>query len=336
MSTYNPYHPRTVRGAPRRQSSGRRRPLLLVIALLSLGIGVAFVVSSRTTHTSAQAEQKTTQLLRLPTPIAQTTPATPEQSDALAAVMQDALEGSGGTYAVVVKQLKTGEYYAQNEDETYDAASLYKLWVMAVIYEYLKAGRLQLDQVLSAEVTTLNETFKIASESAELTEGSVTYTVDEALEQMITISDNYAALLLTDAISRTAVADFLTRYGFADSHVGNGQKPPVTSANDMARLMEKLYDGQLVDAQSSQQMIERLKRQRLNSKIPSQLPEDVFVAHKTGELDDMSHDASIVYAPSGDFVLVVLSRTDDRDGANSRIAEVSKGVFDYFEQSETP
>lgn len=333
MSTYNPYQPRTVRGAPRRSNPRRFHPGIMVVALLSLGIGIAFYVSSRTSHTSAQAQESTPSpdVLRLPTPVAAATPVETQQSETLSRAVHGALEGTEGSYAIVVKNLQSGEYYAQQEDVTYDAASLYKLWVMAVIYEYMKAGRLQPEQELSADVADLNETFKIASESAEQTEGTVTYTVDEALEQMITISDNYAALLLTDAISRNSVADFLKRYEFTGSRVGNGEKPPVTTAADVSRLFEKLYDGQLVDAASSQQMLERLKRQRLNSKIPSELPDEVFVAHKTGELDGDSHDAGIVYAPGGEYVLVVLSRSDDRDAANARISAISKAVYDHFE-----
>lgn len=336
MSTYNPYHPRTVRGAPRRSNSTRLHPGIFVVALLSVGIGIAFYVSSRTSHTTTQAQEVTiADSLSLPTPVAAATPVETQQSETLSRAVHGALVDTEGSYAVVVKHLGSGEYYAQQQDTTYDAASLYKLWVMAVIYEYIKAGRLQPEQVLSADVADLNETFKIASESAEQTEGTVSFTVDEALEQMITISDNYAALLLTDAIRRTSVADFLKRYGFTGSRVGNGEKPPVTTAEDVSRFFEKLYDGQLVDAESSQAMLERLKRQRLNGKIPSELPDEVFVAHKTGELDRDSHDAGIVFTPSGDYVLVVLSRSDDRDAANARISAVSKAVYDHFETAQT-
>ena len=47
-------------------------------------------------------------------------------------------------------------------------------------------------------------------------------------------------------------------------------------------------------------MLELLKAQTLNDKLPKYLPDQVIMAHKAGELDDVSHDAGIVYSPAGD------------------------------------
>jgi beta-lactamase class A len=73
-----------------------------------------------------------------------------------------------------------------------------------------------------------------------------------------------------------------------------------------------------------------LKAQKLNNKLPKELPKNTVIAHKTGELDMVSHDAGIVYAQNGNYIIVVMSETSLPVAANERIADISKGVYEYF------
>ena len=269
----------------------------------------------------------TPQSTPLPTP--SPTPS-PPPSSGLKNAVSAALDGSHGSYGIFIKNLKTGESYTQNENQTFESGSLYKLWVMAVVYEQLKQGQLKDDQVLSQDAATLNKEFDIDPGSAEQTSGTITYSVDDALTKMITISDNYAAMLLTEKVKLSSVAKFLQVYGFNRSLVGTNGQTPVTTASDIALFYQKLYSGELADPTYTQKMLDLLKNQALNEKIPQYLPNNVDIAHKTGELDDDSHDAGIVYGPSGDYIIVVLSESDDPQLANERIAEISKNVYNYF------
>ena len=65
----------------------------------------------------------------------------------------------------------------------------------------------------------------------------------------------------------------------------------------MGLLLEKLYQGEVVSAEASAQMLDILKDQRLNGKLPFFLHTmGVPVAHKTGEDDGITHDVGIIYA----------------------------------------
>ncbi|MBU1104453.1 class A beta-lactamase-related serine hydrolase, partial [Patescibacteria group bacterium] len=108
------------------------------------------------------------------------------QTTPLKDIVNTALEGATGTYGIVIQNLKTGETYYSNEQIVFDAGSLYKLWVMATAYQQIKNGQLQENQVLSQDATVLNQEFNIDANSAEQTEGEVTFTVADALTQMIT------------------------------------------------------------------------------------------------------------------------------------------------------
>jgi beta-lactamase class A len=240
--------------------------------------------------------------------------------------------GTYGNYGIVIKNLKTGEQYSLQENTEYEAASLYKLWVMAEVYEQIKNGMLSDDDVLSEDVAVLNEKFQIPSESAELKDGKITLSVHDALEKMINISDNYAALLLTEKIRLPTISLFLKDNGFSQSSIGEDGKLPMTTPHDIALFFEKLYNGQLIDPDYSNKMISLLEEQKLNDKIPKYLPDAIAVAHKTGELDAYTHDAGIVYANGYDYIIVVLSKSDNPELAAIRIANVSEAVYNYFER----
>ena len=247
--------------------------------------------------------------------------------DRLAKVVDLSLAGTQGTYGIVIKNLKTGESYTRNENMKFDSASIYKLWVLGAVYEKIHNGELSGGEVLSRDATELNKMFDIASEAAELTDGTITMKVDDAIERMITVSDNYSALLLASKIRNSKISSFIEKQGFTDSSLG---EPPETSPEDIALFYEKLYKGEIIDEQTSAEMLEILKRQQLNDVIPKYLPENIDVAHKTGEFDGYKHDAGIIYGKDP-ILIVVLSESNSPQGAADRIADLSRNIFNYFE-----
>ncbi|HBB76240.1 MAG: hypothetical protein A2186_01470 [Candidatus Levybacteria bacterium RIFOXYA1_FULL_41_10] len=246
--------------------------------------------------------------------------------------------GKENNYAVVVKNLRSGGLYAQNENETFDSASLYKLWVMAVAFQKIKDGSLNENEVLSLPVSYLNDALSTTTPTPTL-EGEIKPTgapgeseeismrTDIAIEKMITVSDNYAALLVASRSGTASIVNFIKGYGLKNS---NFRQPPQTTAGDVALFFEKLYKKEVVDSEFSERMIDILKRQSLNDRIPKYLPESVAVAHKTGEIGEFKHDAGIVFGTKDDYIIVVLSKTKDPTIAAEKIAKFSEKVFEYF------
>jgi beta-lactamase class A len=175
-------------------------------------------------------------------------------------VVQDSLKGAPGNYGIYIKSLKTNEMYFEEDRKQFDTGSLYKLWVMGTVFKQIESGDVKEDQVLSQSVATLNSEFGISPNVAEQTSGGVTLTVSEALNKMITISHNYAALLLTEKVKLSSIADYLEQNGFKDSKVGIDGSNPTTNAHDMAMFFEKLYiRGNWVIKTSTEKMFESVK-----------------------------------------------------------------------------
>lgn len=304
------YHRRT-----KLKRSGR---LMLLILFLILAYCVYKSIFSATPVKKMQA-------LIAPT-------ATPGLSP-LGQVVQDALKNTQGTYGIVIKNFKTNEIYTLHENTVFQSASLYKLWVMGLTYQDIQQGKIHEDDTLSEDVAVLNNKFDIAPEDAELTNGTMTLPVNEALNQMITISHNYAAMLLTEKVSLNSLVHYIKQIGLTHSHIGFHGVEPTTTAGDIAQFLDKLYNGQLANQQYTGEMITLLKNQQLNNKLPRELPADVVIAHKTGELDDYTHDAGIIYTPAGNYLIVVLAKSADPSSAEDSIAGLSKSVYNYFTQS---
>lgn len=245
-------------------------------------------------------------------------------------IIENVLAGTKGTYGIALKNLETGEKYYIGEHRSFETGSLYKLWIMAAVFKQIQDGQLTSDQVLSQDIVTLNAKFNIDPELAELSEGKVAFTVSDALLQMITISHNYAALLLTEKIKLSTVASFLKENGFLESTVGTDGAAPVSTPSDIALFYEKLYKGEFASEQYTLEMINLLRGQQLNDGLPRFFPDKTIVAHKTGDIGWFKHDAGIVYTDKGDYVIVVLSESESPLGAQERIALISKSVYDYF------
>lgn len=252
-----------------------------------------------------------------------------KKSIELEEIVQNELENASGTYSVAIKNLKTNEYYFYNERRQFETASLYKLWVMGAVFEEIEKGNINKAQNIGFEAEDINKRLDIATESAEITEGFVGDSVENALERMITISDNYSAHILYLTVGWSKIKNFLNYYEFNDS---SADLPILTTSSDMLAFFEKLYQGDIVEKEASGEMLEILKRQQLNDRIPKYLPQNTQIAHKTGELGGLKHDAGIVFSEKGDYIIVLLSETNNQSDAAEIEAKVSKKVWDYFNQ----
>ena len=101
-----------------------------------------------------------------------------------------------------------------------------------------------------------------------------------------------------------------------------------TSAADMERMFEAV----LKDA-DSEEMMDILKRQQCNNKLPVFFGEHGGLAQKTGDLPGTEHDAGILFTGNQAFFTAVLTRDlrDNRDGIRLN-QEIGRLVYHYGRQ----
>jgi len=243
------------------------------------------------------------------------------------AILENRIRQQLGTeiasYGVVVKRLADGRGAVINPDQQFYAASLYKLFVMYQVFKQRDLGLLSFDERLT--VTPPYQSFQIGDLRWPLW---TAVPIRDIVEAMITESDNVAAMLLYDKTGSWNMAQDFASIGLTHTAIDTDRLP--TSAGDVALFLEVIAREQAISPATSREMIELLSRQKINDGLPALLPKGIRVAHKTGNWDNVTHDAGIVYAPSGAYVIATLS---ERAWASKPIADLSRLVYDYFEGS---
>jgi beta-lactamase class A len=209
--------------------------------------------------------------------------------------------------------------YAHDADASVITASLYKLGVLMEAERRVDAGQLHYSDPITIGADDLTE------EGSAYGPGTV-LSIDDALEAMITVSDNGAALALWHRFGATTIDATLERAGMPDLLSFDAEGNTLTTPHATGTFFQLLARKELVSAAASERMLARLERQTLNDRLPALLPKQTVVAHKTGNLAGLTHDAGIIFTPAGPRVVVVMT-WDSFDGANAFIAEVGAIVY---------
>jgi beta-lactamase class A len=166
-------------------------------------------------------------------------------------------------------------------------------------------------------------------------------TLQYLVERMITRSSNVATNLLMSKVKGEQITatmrllgapNILVRRGVEDNKAYQQGLNNVTSAYDLQVIFEQIAQGRAVSAEVSAAMVKILKQQYYNDLIPALLPKNVQVAHKTGWITGVHHDAGIIYLPDGrKYVLVLLSKNCTQEASTVLLlAKVSELIFNYF------
>jgi beta-lactamase class A len=234
-------------------------------------------------------------------------------------------------------------------DEVFHAASTMKVPVMIELFRQAKAGRLRLDDPLPVVnyfhsiVDGSVYHLRVGDDSdAEVYKAvGQTMTLRALCEAMITVSSNLAANLLIERLGVENIRATVARLGATGMNVRRGVEDQkafdqglnnTTTARGLAVLLQKLARGKAVDARSDAEMVAILKRQKFNDGIPAGVPEGTPVAHKTGSITKIHHDAAIVYGRRP-YVLVILVRgIQDQKESAALMAAISKEVWSVVEK----
>jgi beta-lactamase class A len=238
--------------------------------------------------------------------------------------IEERIRKSGADVAIAFRTLDGHTAYSFHEEESFHAASTMKIPVMIELFHQARQGKLKLDDALLVK----NEFHSLADGSiytldpADDSEADLykaagqTRTLRQLCELMITVSSNLATNLLIETLGveniRATVhslhADGMNVLrGVEDGKAFAKGLNNTTTALGLLKLLDAIARGEAVDQESSRQMIEILEHQKFNEGIPAGLAPGTRVAHKTGEITKIHHDAAIVFAPKP-FVLVILVR----------------------------
>jgi beta-lactamase class A len=211
--------------------------------------------------------------------------------------------------------------FTHDAEEQVLTASLYKLGVLAEAERRVDAGELDYRTPIVIQPEDITEDGSFVPAGTRLT-------LDAALEAMITISDNGPALALWHVLGGANINATLARAGLADFHVQvRVNEDSWATPHAIGTFFTLLAKRQLISPAASDRMLARLGRQQINDRLPAQLPDGVVVAHKTGNLTGVAHDAGIIYTESGPRIVVVMTWDVLDDDAADFISSIGSIVY---------
>jgi beta-lactamase class A len=258
--------------------------------------------------------------------------------------IESTIKKSGAEVAVAFRTLDGRTQWYFHADEPFHAASTMKVAVLIELYRQVRRGKVKLSDALVVrnEFHSLADGSPYTLDPDDDSERDLyqavgeTRTLAQLSDLMITVSSNLATNLLLDELGvdniRATVhalhADGMNVLrGVEDSKAFQQGLNNTTTARALLRLMQAIARGRAVDPDASHQMIEILERQSFNNDIPAGLPPGTRVAHKTGEITRIQHDAAIVFARRP-FVLVILTRgLDSASESGALIAEITRQLY---------
>nr|WP_276479507.1 serine hydrolase [Paraflavitalea sp. H1-2-19X] len=220
-----------------------------------------------------------------------------------------------GTVGIYVKNLRTGKTAAYQADSIFPTASIVKVPILIGIMDKLEKGELAYNQELEYKDSLLYEGEDILGSF----KNGEKITLGKVIMLMLTMSDNTASLWLQSlAGTGNSINQLMDSLGLANTRVnsrtvGREQNRKLfgwgqTTPREMTSLMEMIFRGEVVSKKASERMLRVLGRNFHDGNGISQVPPYVFVASKTGEVNQSRNETILVMAPSGPYVYTILTK----------------------------
>ena len=249
--------------------------------------------------------------------------------------------------AVAVHDLDTDFRFGLKSDRVFHAASTIKVAILLAVMKAIDEGRFRLSDPLqvrnrflsvvdgapyrlSADSDGYPQLYKVIGRTAR---------IGALAESMIIWSSNLATNLLLDFVGvenamrylkEAGVSGVYLRRGVEDSRAHEQGLNNETTADGLVQLFGVLRSDFLSKPTRGEVML-ILLGQKFTSMIPAGLPAHATVAHKTGEISTVCHDAGIVYLPEREpYIVAILTEVDPKANGARRetVAKISEAVYE--------
>jgi len=249
-----------------------------------------------------------------------------------------------GVLGVAILDLNSGQQLLVRPDEIFPQASSIKIAVLAELYH-----QAQQSAHGASGKATLNDRYvvraaDIVPDSAilgGLTPGVSSLTNRDLATIMVAVSDNSATNVLIDRVGMDNVVRLTESLGLAhtqlrrkmmDLQAAAQGRENISTPREMMELLEQLYRGKLIGPPLLDDFFNVLATHK-DSWIPRELPADLKIANKPGELEGVRNDSGIVFLKNRPYVICVMTTYLANEPAGEEaIARISRLAYDLFDR----
>ncbi|HET9983486.1 MAG TPA: serine hydrolase [Longimicrobiales bacterium] len=267
-----------------------------------------------------------------------------------AKILRIAREAGAEAVAVAYHDWETRTEWSLYGDVWFHAASTIKLPVMVGVYGVVAEGELGTDSRVHVRnrfrSVADGEPFRVeasrdANSDVQAAIGR-TMKVEDLARHMIVTSSNLATNLLLDLVGVEEVQAKLASLSLHGVRLERGVEDERAferginnrvTAKGLLEVLRVLQERRAFSAELSEQMLEILHGQEFNAGIPAGLPDGARVAHKTGEISTIAHDAGLVYLEGREpYAVVILTEwpAEVTGARHETIARISRAIFEHL------
>ncbi len=226
--------------------------------------------------------------------------------------------GMVGVYANDFK----GNVVEVNSEEKFETASCIKVFVLAELYRQIYENKITPNDILTYD----KEHYVVGSGVLRALDYGVQMTVKNFATLMIIISDNIATNILIDFLGIDNINKTCSDLGLKDTVLHNRidfvkyDKLGTTTPKDYGKIFEMIHNKALWSEEISSQILDILKNQHYNTILTKNMPpyfldaedtgeeELVYIASKSGSMDNCRNDGGIVHTPYGEYVISIFTK----------------------------
>ncbi len=222
-----------------------------------------------------------------------------------------------GDIGVYVHDLKKNKTVAINADTVFPTASMIKVPILTAIMQKTANGELSYHQPLVYKDSLLYEGEDILGSF----KNNEKIEMSKVIMLMLSMSDNTASLWLqTIAGTGTRINAIMDSIGLHQTRV-NSRTPGreanrkmygwgQTTPREMAMLMEKIVNKELISDSASEKMLRLLGRNYWDEEAISQIPSDVFIASKSGAVDASRNELLFVNGKKCRYIFCICTKNN--------------------------
>jgi beta-lactamase class A len=225
------------------------------------------------------------------------------------------IEGFNGDVGIYVKHLPSGREIEIQADTIFPTASMVKVPIMAQIFNLMQIDSLHYDSTYVYEDRLYYEGEDVVASF----KAGERISLHKLLFLSISFSDNTASLWLQELSgSGTKVNEFMSELGLEHTRVNsrtNGRQEDFrkygwgqTTPREMALLVEKIYKGEVVGPEASDEMFRLMSKSLWDKRALSSIPKQINVASKQGSVNRSRSEVFLVNAPDNDYVVSVITK----------------------------
>lgn len=249
-----------------------------------------------------------------------------------------------GVIGVAIEDLTTGQKFLLHSDGVFPQASSIKIAILAELYHQSQlsangaTGKAKLTDFYIVQAADIVPDSDILQ---GLTSNITRVTNRDLATMMVAVSDNTATNVLIDRVGMENVNALMDSLGLKQTRLRRKMmdlkaaaegRENTSTPNEMMMLLENIYQGKLLDKETTEDFLKMLSTHK-ESFIPHDLPADLRIANKPGELEGVRNDSGIVFAENRPFVICVMTTylRNERDGEKA-ISSIAAATFRMFDR----